>query len=83
MRTLLATTALFCVGMAVEALATPSLTRDQSTRLQAAMDAQGCAGGNISVGESGFEIVRAECGGRIYDLVFDHEYKLLKKDARN
>jgi hypothetical protein len=27
--------------------------------------------------------VRAECGGRIYDLVFDHEYKLLKKDARN
>jgi hypothetical protein len=83
MRTLLIITAL-CLASAAGARATPSLPQDQSTPLQAAMDAQGCAGGNINVGESGFEIIGAKCGGdRIYDLVFDHAYKLQRKDARN
>jgi hypothetical protein len=83
MRKLMIITA-FCLGSATGAWATPSLTADQSSRLQAALDAQGCAGGNVNVGESGFEIVGAKCGGgRIYDLVFDHDYRMLKKDARN
>ena len=83
MRKLLVVAAL-SVGATAPALATPSLTADQSTRLQAALDAQGCAGGNVNVGESGFEIVGAKCGGdRTYDLAFDHEYKLMRKDARN
>lgn len=83
MRTLLITIAL-CFVTVAQALAAPSLTADQSSRLQAALDAQGCAGGNISVRESGFEISGAKCGGdRTYDLAFDHEYKLLRKDARN
>lgn len=65
-------------------LAAQALSSDQSTRLQAALDAQGCSGGNIRVGESGFEVAGAKCGGdRIYDLVFDHEYKLVRKDARS
>lgn len=64
-------------------LASPSLTMDQSSHLMAALDAQGCSGGNINVGESGFEIVGADCGGAVYDLVFDHEYRLMKKEARS
>ena len=83
MRKLILVTA-FYIGSATGVLATPSLTSDQSTRLLAALDAQGCVGGNVNVGESGFEIVGARCGGgRTYDLVFDHDYKMLSKDARN
>jgi hypothetical protein len=80
---LLAVTMLFVI-LATGAALAQSLTADQASRLQAALDAQGCAGGRINVGESGFEILDAKCGGgRAYDLVFDHEYKLLRKDARN
>lgn len=75
--------AVFCLS-AIGASASPSLSADQSSRLLAALDAQGCAGGHVNVGESGFEIVGARCGGgRAYDLVFDHEYRLLRKNARD
>lgn len=62
----------------------PDLTSDQSSRLQAAIDAQGCKGGTILVGTAEFSINGAKCGDeREYNLVFDREYKLLRKDPRN
>ncbi|MGE5511703.1 MAG: hypothetical protein ACM31O_10695 [Bacteroidota bacterium] len=61
----------------------PDLTADQSSRLQAALDAQGCAGGTVRIGTAEFAVSGARCGGdREYDLVFDREYKLLRKDPR-
>lgn len=76
--------AILSLIIGADTAATASLTTDQSSRLQAAMDAQGCAGGNVNVGESGFEVEGAKCGGdRIYDLAFDHDYKLMRKEPRN
>jgi hypothetical protein len=59
------------------------LNADQSSRLQAALDAQGCKGGDVRVSSNLFEVRGARCGDeRTYDFAFDHEYKLLRKDAR-
>ncbi len=82
MRTGLAIFAL--LGSVGAALASDALTRDQSSRLQAALDAQGCSGGVIRVSSGGYDIAGAKCGDqRLYDFTFDHEFKLLKKDARS
>lgn len=62
----------------------PDLSSDQSSRLQAAIDAQGCSGGSVVVGAAEFTINGARCGDeRQYNLAFDREYKLLRKDPRN
>jgi len=66
------------------ASAADGLTPDQSSRLQAALDAQGCSGGVIRVSNAGYDIAGAKCGDqRTYDFAFDPEFKLLKKDPRS
>jgi hypothetical protein len=61
----------------------PDLSPDESSRLQAALDAQGCAGGNVVISPQQFAINGARCGRRPYDLVFDRDYKLLRKEPKS
>ena len=76
-------------------LATPALAKDRAVThqekasLEAAVKSAGCTGGRMEFDDdrspphpSGkFEIDDAMCGNHKHDLVFDHDFKLISKEA--
>jgi hypothetical protein len=57
---------------------------DESSRLQAALDAQGYSGGPVHISNDGFVVSRARCGDeKHYDFAFDGDFNLLSKNLRN
>ena len=77
----LASTAIL-IAITVPAKADRPVTEPE--RLQAAVTAQGCSGGKMEWDEDDrqFEVDDATCNndGRKYDLKFDPEYKLIRKN---
>ncbi len=79
----------------VTCLATPALAKDRAVtdqemaRLEAAVKSAGCTGGEMEFDDdrspphpSGkFEVDDAMCGNQKHDLVFDHDFKLISKEA--
>ena len=71
--------ALFSVGGT--ALADRAITDQERTRLVAALQAQGCSGGEVEFDDGKFEVDDARCAdGAQYDFDFDASFNLLKKD---
>jgi hypothetical protein len=63
------------------ALADRAVTGQERTQLVAAMQAQGCTGGEMEFDDGKFEVDDARCAdGKQYDLDFDASFKLIKKD---
>jgi Peptidase propeptide and YPEB domain len=57
------------------------VTDDERTKLTAAVAAEGCTAGKMEFDDDGsFEVDDALCQGRKFDLRFDRQFKLLKKD---
>lgn len=57
------------------------LTDDERTKLLAAMQAEGCSGGQMEFDDGHYEVDDASCAdGRKYDLKFDASFKLVEKN---
>jgi hypothetical protein len=60
------------------------VTAEERTQLVAALQAQGCTGGEMEFDDGKFEVDNAKCSdGRTYDIDFDASLKLLKKDLED
>ncbi len=58
-----------------------AVTAEERTRLVAALQAEGCTGGEMEFDDGRFEVDDARCtDGKKYDLEFDRSFKLIKKD---
>lgn len=70
------------LGLAAgSALADRPVTDQERTQLVAAMQAQGCTGGEMEFDDGKFEVDDARCtDGKTYDLDFDASFKLIKKE---
>jgi hypothetical protein len=78
-----ASTALL-IAITVPAKADRPVTEPERVKLQEAVTAQGCSGGKMEWDEDDrqFEVDDATCNndGRKYDLKFNPEYKLIRKN---
>ncbi len=71
----------FGVAGSGSAIADRAVTDQERTQLVAAMQAQGCTGGEMEFDDGKFEVDDARCAdGKQYDLDFDASFKLIKKD---
>src|SRR4029077_20572513 len=62
------------------ALADRPLTPEESERLNAALNQEGCSGGKMEFEDGKFEVDNAVCAdGKTYDLDFDSSFRLIKK----
>lgn len=80
---LASTTFLALALLAIPARADRPATDTERVKLQAAVQAQSCSGGKMEFDEDDrqFEVDDAVCnGGRKYDLKFDAEFKLIRKN---
>ena len=71
------------LSLTASALADRPVTNDERAKLEAAMKAQGCTGGEMEYDEDDrqFEVDDAVCAdGRKYDLKFDTNFQLIRKD---
>lgn len=70
--------------MAVTASATLAdrpVTEEERAKLVAALQAEGCTGGKMEFDDGKFEVDDARCAdGKEYDLDFDRDFKLIKKE---
>ncbi len=58
------------------------LTDQERARLTEAVTAQGCSGGKMKFDDGKFEVDNAKCAdGKEYELEFDTEFKLIKKEV--
>jgi hypothetical protein len=79
---LITSTAILALS-ALPALADRPVTEDERARLVAAVQAEGCSGGMFEMDEDDqqFEVDDAACAdGRKYDLKFDMQMKLKRKN---
>ena len=59
-----------------------ALNADESTKLTAAVSAEGCSGGKMQFDHGRYGVDAAQCGdGRQYDLDFDASFKLIAKST--
>ena len=77
----------FTIALAVTAmtvttvLADRPVTEEERAKLVAAMAAEGCSGGEMEFDDGKFEVDDARCAdGKEYDLDFDRDFKLIKKE---
>jgi hypothetical protein len=60
------------------------LTDEERAKLGAAVQAEGCAGGEMEVDDGRYEVDDAKCAdGRQYDLRFDQTFKLIGKGVND
>jgi hypothetical protein len=72
--------ALVLVLAAAPVLADRPVTEEERAKIAAAMQAQGCSGGNMEYDDGKYEVEDARCAdGKIYDLEFDFSFNLTKK----
>jgi hypothetical protein len=59
------------------------VTDEEKAKLLPAIEAAGCTGGTLEVeDDEGYEVEGAKCGdGQIYDLEFDKEFRLTRKES--
>ena len=82
MRALLVISALLLGATSAFAADRP-VSADEKPKLEAAVKAQGCAGGKMEfdLDDKKFEVDKAVCAdGKKYDLNFDANYKLISKN---
>lgn len=60
------------------------LTQDERSRIAEAVAAAGCSGGKFEVDDGKFEVEKASCAdGKLYELVFDSSFTLIKKELEH
>ena len=80
-RPLLISAALALLAVQPASAADRPLTDDERTKLVAAMQAEGCSGGEMEFDDGRYEVDDARCtDGRSYDLEFDAAFKLVRKE---
>lgn len=61
------------------ALAGRPVTEQEREKVEEALKALGCSGGEVEFDDSKFEVDRAACvDARLYDFDFDRQYKLIR-----
>jgi Type I phosphodiesterase / nucleotide pyrophosphatase/Peptidase propeptide and YPEB domain len=69
---------------ASSAVADRPVTQEESERLGAALEREGCSGGKMEFDDGKFEVKRATCAdGKRYDLDFDNSFQLIKKELKS
>ena len=71
------------IAMVVPAAADRPVTEDERAKLQAAVEAQGCRGGDMEWDDEDkeFEVEGAVCqDGKKYEFKFDAEFKFVEKE---
>jgi hypothetical protein len=71
------------LSLTASALADRPVTNDERAKLEAALKAQGCTGGEMEYDEDDrqFEVDDAVCAdGRKYGLKFDTNFQMIRKD---
>ena len=60
------------------------VTEDEKAKLLSAVAAAGCSGGKMEFDDGRYEVDQAKCSdGRTYDLKFDTEFRLIKKELED
>ena len=60
------------------------VTEEERTKLLSAIAAEGCSGGKMEFDDGKYEVDDAKCSdGRTYDLKFDGEFRLIKKERED
>jgi hypothetical protein len=60
------------------------VTEDEKAKLSSAIAAAGCSGGRMEFDDGRYEVDKAKCSdGRTYDLKFDAEFQLIKKELED
>lgn len=68
-----------CLGAAAPALADRPVTDEERAKIEDALKALGCSGGELSFDDHKFEVDRAACvDTRLYDFDFDPRFKLIR-----
>jgi peptidase YpeB-like protein len=81
MRSLLLPLAAFLILASMPAGAGRPVTEEERTKLMAAIVAAGCSGGKLEFDDGRYEVDDARCSdGRIYDLKFDGQFQLIRKE---
>jgi L-alanine-DL-glutamate epimerase-like enolase superfamily enzyme len=58
------------------------VTEQEQAKLAEALKAQGCSAGKMKVDDGKFEVDDAMCAdGKKYELVFDSDFRLIKKEV--
>ena len=71
---------LLVIFVVVSARADRPVTEEERAKLSSAIAAAGCSGGKWEFDDGRYEVDNAKCNdGRIYDLKFDAEFRLIKK----
>jgi hypothetical protein len=72
------------IFVAVAVHADRPLTEDERAKLLSAIAAAGCSGGKLEFDDGRYEVDNARCSdGKIYDLKFDAEFRLVKKELED
>ncbi len=60
------------------------VTADETVRISEALAAAGCTGGEIEFDDGKFEVEKATCAdGKLYELVFNSSFELVKKELED
>lgn len=82
MRTIILASAILVLTASAAFADDRPLTDQERARLTEAVTAQGCSGGKMKFDDGKFEVDGAKCAdGKEYELEFDAEFKLIKKEV--
>jgi Peptidase propeptide and YPEB domain len=60
------------------------VTEEEKAKLLSAIAAEGCSGGKMEFDDGKYEVDDAKCSDeRIYDLKFDPDFRLIKKERED
>ena len=72
------------MSIAATAHADRPVTEDERAKLLSAIVAAGCSGGKMEFDDGRYEVDKVKCSdGRTYDLKFDAEFQLVKKELED
>jgi len=81
MRNLLLASSALLLAIIAPARADRPLTDEERAKLVAAISAAGCSGGKLEFDDGKYEVDDATCSdGQTYDLEFDANFRLIKKE---
>jgi hypothetical protein len=84
MRSLLSAMGILLMLVATPVRADRPVTEEERAKLLSAIAAEGCSGGKMEFDDGKYEVDDAKCSdGRTYDLKFDAEFRLIKKEQEN
>ena len=84
MRNLLLASVALLLAVMVPARADRPATDEEQSKLAPAIAAAGCSGGKLEFDDGKYEVDDAKCSdGQTYDLKFDADFRLIKKERED